>query len=447
MAPDNRLFHHTLKISRELCRGCTHCMKRCPTQAIRIIGGKAHVDSERCIDCGQCMIACPYHAIVIEQSDFEHIYHYQHRIAIVPSLFFAQFDDTVACKDIIQAIRRIGFTDVYIAEFGIDILKALAGRVNVYADENPVISAYCPAVVRLIQIKYPSLLKHINLIRNPAQITALFLRYELEDQNIDPNEIGMFYVTPCAAKYAQILSPSAVSDGIIQGIINLNSLYNLVKTQLAKLSQNKHRLDDFHELPPISSASLVWVLAKGESEANSGRTLAIDEIHNVIEFLDLVEQEDQKNLDFLELRACDTGCTGGILTARNRFLATERLRHIAESLPEHISQQLKIRILKQADKLIRNLKVDRFQAKYSLTLDQDVATAIKKMERSQKILSALPGIDCGLCGSPTCAALAEDIVQGKANIGQCAVLKLRKETSHHALGDVWGEPQSPLSEQ
>ncbi|MDD3997499.1 MAG: 4Fe-4S binding protein, partial [Sphaerochaetaceae bacterium] len=89
MAPDNRLFHHTLKISRELCRGCTHCMKRCPTQAIRIIGGKAHVDSERCIDCGQCMIACPYHAIVIEQSDFEHIYHYQHRIAIVPSLFFA----------------------------------------------------------------------------------------------------------------------------------------------------------------------------------------------------------------------------------------------------------------------------------------------------------------------------------------------------------------------
>ncbi len=35
----------------------------------------------------------------------------------------------------------------------------------------------------------------------------------------------------------------------------------------------------------------------------------------------------------------------------------------------------------------------------------------------------LPGIDCGACGSPTCAAFAEDVVIGDADQAQCVVLR------------------------
>ena len=34
--------------------GCTNCIKRCPTQAIRVRDGKAQIITERCIDCGSC---------------------------------------------------------------------------------------------------------------------------------------------------------------------------------------------------------------------------------------------------------------------------------------------------------------------------------------------------------------------------------------------------------
>ncbi|HBG15269.1 MAG TPA: hypothetical protein DDW93_00685, partial [Firmicutes bacterium] len=52
----------------------------------------------------------------------------------------------------------------------------------------------------------------------------------------------------------------------------------------------------------------------------------------------------------------------------------------------------------------------------------DLSTAIKKMGQLEEIVSKLPGIDCGACGSPTCRSLAEDIVQGKAQLTDCIII-------------------------
>ncbi|MDZ7775214.1 MAG: 4Fe-4S binding protein [Bacteroidales bacterium] len=57
------VFHHALKIDKELCIGCTHCMKVCPTEALRLRDGKAVLLANRCVDCGECFRACPVSAI------------------------------------------------------------------------------------------------------------------------------------------------------------------------------------------------------------------------------------------------------------------------------------------------------------------------------------------------------------------------------------------------
>ena len=45
------------------------------------------------------------------------------------------------------------------------------------------------------------------------------------------------------------------------------------------------------------------------------------------------------------------------------------------------------------------------------------------------------GLDCGSCGAPTCAALAEDVVRGKAAVNDCTVLMRRRtEAVLKALG-------------
>lgn len=432
-------FHHTLTVSKELCKGCTHCMKRCPTEAIRITGGKAQVDPERCVDCGQCMDACPHDAIVIEQSDLNQIFEYQHRVAIVPSLMIGQFDDTVSEDDMIDALHYIGFTHIYYAEFGVDILRTLGNRISVYADAHPVVSSYCPAVVRLIQLRYPTLLANVNLMRTPAQISALYARTMLEKSGIDSQSIGVFYITPCAAKYAQIKTPGSATEGLIQGGLNLDSLFNLIQSYLAQRPNRPMGTPRKWEQPTITHSAFLWSLTKGESGSMQGRTLSIDEIHNVIEFLEIVEDERHQNLDFLELRACDTGCTGGVLTPRNRFLATERIKHHAHTLPQELDDAAKRAILSVSDSLIHNLKVDRIVAKHSLQLDQDMTLALKKMEKVRQITAVLPGIDCGLCGSPTCRALAEDIARGNVSIRRCMVLKMKDPHGLNHLAKVWGE--------
>ena len=44
---------HSVRLEGDKCRGCTNCLKRCPTEAIRVRGGRAHIIDERCIDCGE----------------------------------------------------------------------------------------------------------------------------------------------------------------------------------------------------------------------------------------------------------------------------------------------------------------------------------------------------------------------------------------------------------
>ena len=55
-------FYHSVRLDPELCKGCINCIKRCPTQAIRVRNGKAQINAKFCIDCGECIRVCPHHA-------------------------------------------------------------------------------------------------------------------------------------------------------------------------------------------------------------------------------------------------------------------------------------------------------------------------------------------------------------------------------------------------
>ena len=36
-------FFHSVTLDRDLCHGCINCVKRCPTEAIRVRDGKAKI--------------------------------------------------------------------------------------------------------------------------------------------------------------------------------------------------------------------------------------------------------------------------------------------------------------------------------------------------------------------------------------------------------------------
>jgi len=70
-------------------------------------------------------------------------------------------------------------------------------------------------------------------------------------------------------------------------------------------------------------------------------------------------------------------------------------------------------------------------------LGRDIVTAITRMQERDRVAARLPGIDCGACGSPTCAAFAEDVVIGDADQAQCVVMRqgqLEEQIARMAAG-------------
>jgi len=446
---DTGKFHHALKIREDLCVGCSRCMNVCPTEAIRVKNGKAVLFEDHCVDCGECFKSCPVSAIIVDHDDFNYIFDYKYRIALVPAIFTGQFPEEITHRQIQSVLMELGFTHVYEVENGVEIL---IDAINDYAlshpDIKPLISSFCPAIVRLIQVKFPSLVDNIMLLKPPLDISANFLKKELLDKGIPDNEIGIFYVTPCAAKIAAIKEPVGEMSSPITGAINMDFIFNKVYRQA---SQKSNQTCAWPGPMCLSRKAKNWSLPNGEANHVKGRCLAIDEIHNVIDFLEKLENDEVSDIDFLELRACDQGCAGGALTPGNRFLTVERLRNHVDSLKEktllHEHPDAFRPITEQKEFLLKNISmIEPVKPRSMMKLDENMGEAMKKMERANQIMKVLPMIDCSVCGAPNCQAFALDIVQGRAELKQCVFIKstleqrgeLNQEESNQILKDIWG---------
>ncbi len=438
-------FHHALKIQEDVCMGCTHCIKACPTEALRVKKGKARLIAERCVDCGECMRVCPVNAIINEEDDFRRIFEHDYRVALVPSVFIGQFPRNIATRKIYSGMMEEGFTHVYEAEHGSGVLIEL---INQYLAEKPdirpVISSFCPAIVRLIQVRFPALTSNIMTFKAPLDLAAISFRRKLMDQGIPDNNIGIYYVTPCAAKIAAVKSPVGEEKSPINGVINMNTLFNKVYSVINREEKGFCIVPEKEQLHP---EEMVWTLTGGEARHIHGRCLSIDGIFNAIEFLEKLENNTLGRFDFIEMRACDESCAGGILSTTNRFLVSERLHMRAEQYFIDKNQG-KIfdnkTITRYKDHVIANASLGGIEPRSIMKLDEDIVQAMKKMRKIEKINSYLPGIDCAACGSPNCRALAEDVVQHRAHTSDCVFVAIKVkggESMNQVVNyteEIWG---------
>ena len=71
-------MRHSVLLEYIKCRGCTTCIKNCPTEAIRVRRGKATILPNRCIDCGTCIRVCPHNAVKSVPDDFNVLQNFQY---------------------------------------------------------------------------------------------------------------------------------------------------------------------------------------------------------------------------------------------------------------------------------------------------------------------------------------------------------------------------------
>lgn len=443
----NTIFHHALRINNEKCIGCTHCVRSCPTGALYISNGKANLFHERCVDCGECLRRCPVSAIDVEDDDFSNIFRFNRRVVLVPAIFFSQFQPLVSEKYIYSLLHQAGFTDVFEVEQTVEYINKTTKRcLSENAYPKPNISPFCPAIVRLIQVRFPALVNHILPVKSPMEVSAQFYRNQMIQQGVDPADIGIFYITPCAAKIAAVKSPVGETTQIIDGVINMNSLYNIVRKLISNNDKQSCQISD-NDPFSLSSKSVLWSLTQGESSNYDGRCLAIDEIHNVIEFLEKVENDEFKDLDFLELRACDQSCAGGVLTTENRFLAAEKLNlraHQAVYHPQIINDSQQ-KIFADSAFLDSSSFTGPIPPRSIMKFDDDYQAAMKKLSDFQLLMNRLPMVDCGMCGFQSCHSFAEQVIRNNNKNIRCTfdlIGHINSDNSSNELKSsttaVWG---------
>lgn len=411
-------YYHSVRLDREKCRGCTNCIKRCPTGAIRVRGGKAHIIKERCIDCGECINVCPHHAKYAEHEPLDKINEFKYKIALPAPALYGQFNNLDDVDYVLTALKGLGFDDVFEVSKGAELVSDATRKMFEQGQiKTPAISSACPAIVRLIRVNFPNLIDHVVPLNSPMEIAAGLARERARAQTgLDDSDIGVFFITPCPAKMTAIRAPICLGGSNINGAFAIKEIYPALLSQMNRLKA----VDNMQDSGVIGVS---WASSGGEASALlRDNCLAADGIENVIKILNEIEDEKLDNIDFIELNACTGGCVGGSLTYENPYVAKARMKRLRKYLPVSCNH------LDTADVPDEMYWTKPLVATDVMKLADSVPAAMRKMAEKQQILKRLPGLDCGTCGAPSCAALADDIVRGFAKETDC-VFRLREELS------------------
>ena len=419
-------FVHSVTLDTEKCVGCTNCIKHCPTQAIRVRDGKATIISERCIDCGECIRICPHRAKKARHDSLSMLKNFRYTVALPAPALYGQFHNLDDIDVILSGLLELGFDEIFEVARGAEIVSAATRQMLASGElKKPVISSACPAVVRLIQVRFPELCAHVLPLKSPMEISAALARQRVMTRTgLGADDIGVFFLSPCPAKVTDAHNPLGMPRSQVDGVLAISDIYPALLGKMNKLDQVK----------AINNAGLIgvsWSFIGGEAAGTLNENhLSADGIENVIRVLEDLEDEKFADLDFIELNACAGGCVGGVLTAENGYVARARIKKLRKYLPVSCNRAEEI------DDFSAMCWSQPLQENPALRLAENVSDAMRLMQQAEAIFEHLPKLDCGSCGAPTCRALAEDVALGLADENDC-IFRLKKLL--HLSDDEKGE--------
>lgn len=338
------------KIDKTKCVECGQCAKACPYTAItnfirpceRACKAKAIsmntkgsyetvIDYKKCTDCGQCMLSCPFGALVdksyiadaIEMLKGAKAGKFKLAAVVAPAVA-AQFIP-VPLENVIGAIKELGFTEVYEAALGADLVAYSEARE--LAEKGKLLTSCCPGFVSYVEKKYPALAPLISHNLSPMAEMGKLLKEQ------DPNT-KVIFIGPCTAKKAE-MKRERVSP-FIDCVLTFEELLALLDSRDIDM--------DFAEPAEFDQAT-----AFGREFAMSGGVAAaavraLDEAGSAFEVnplcvsgLDKIKpalmklSKDLLKENFVEGMACTDGCIGGAGCIKHSMKQPNEIHKYAEA--------------------------------------------------------------------------------------------------------------------
>lgn len=285
-------------------------MRVCPANAIRVRNRRAHIISELCVDCGECIRACLRGSVVPLVGSLDQVpIHDKCRAAIPSPVLYSQFPSDITPRMILEGLKQIGFDYVFDVASACD-WAALATRIYLREHRGPwpVISSFCPAVARLIQVKYPELTELLLPIEPSREIAAREAKKRLtKDLDIDVTDIEAVYITACPAKIVSICQPAEKKRSWLDRAVAISEVYGPLRSTVANMEE------------PVAASLFEhatygpgWSrLCAMTSLLDTDRWIAVSGMNDVTKILDDIENCKLGDVQFVEASACLGGCIGG----------------------------------------------------------------------------------------------------------------------------------------
>ncbi|MCK5812042.1 MAG: [FeFe] hydrogenase, group A [Clostridiales bacterium] len=372
------LKSHSIVRDNNKCILCRRCISMCKNiQTVSVIdtterGFYSNISSPfdlslndvPCISCGQCINVCPVNALR-EKDDTELVWDAindksKHVVVqTAPATRVAIGEEfglpigTRCTKNMVGALRRIGFDKVFDTDTGADLTIMEEGTELLHRLNNggklPMITSCSPGWVTFCEYNFPEFLDNLSTCKSPMQMFGAVLKtYYAKKTNINPADIIVVAVMPCIAKKAESKRPEMSVNGLadVDHVITTRELAKMIK----EAGIDFHTISSDHYDDPMGDASGAGVIfgatggvmeaairtvyeivtkkpldnldiisvrgIKGIKEANvqigdfTLKAAVASGTGNARKLLEMVKS-GEKDYHFIEIMACPGGCVNG----------------------------------------------------------------------------------------------------------------------------------------
>jgi anti-sigma regulatory factor (Ser/Thr protein kinase)/Na+-translocating ferredoxin:NAD+ oxidoreductase RNF subunit RnfB len=442
----------SLYASADRCRDCRACLTACPTQALRVRDGRPMVLEHLCIDCAECIAACSTGALTVRDvlTSVDDVAARDRSALVVPPAFLAGCGPDYPPVKVFGALERLGFARAAtVSPFENAVREAACdggpavidgatrsdaeAPTGQMAPTGPVIVPVCPAIVNLVELRFPSLVGSLAPFASPWEAVG-----------VSGGALPLACVVSCPAQRSTLAEERRSSDPgceispiecLLPETLRQPVMKELTGTEDSGSGAVDGTAPTREDLPAAGvvsadrplEAETATVVHRTDRAVRGGDgegTFVVTGIRHVMAILEEIENGLLEDVAVLEAYACEGGCFGSPLLFEDHHVARRRWERGGDVVEAAAAGLGSAAAVGHMGAVPRSRP---YAARPGIRLDPDMGRAIQKLGRLQTLTRSLPGRDCGACGAPTCAALAEDIVMERATVDLCPYIPCEKE--------------------
>ena len=379
------------------CVKCLKCVRTCPTSALSIVDNRIVIDDDRCINCMHCVRTCHNKGLQAHGSPLSAIADYDYTVCLVPSALTLRMPSKAEAEGMFCSIKKLGFDEVIDLSGVEGAMMEETFRISDELVTTSIITAFCPAINRLVEDSYPMLLQHLAPLKYPSETAARMARARLSGKG----KVGIFHLCECGALLSIAKYPFNNMQYEVDHAIAMTDIIPLIQKDKPEGSFDVEFCRE-----GLQSCNPALIPQRPEY-------LMADGFDKVTDVLDMAEFDLLKSFNLLYLFMCFNGCAGGNHMFGNSYITKNNIEALCAD----------------GRSAVPEVPFDHMYTEHMLLPKEEQQNLVEKLSFFKKVndeLEHLPGLDCSACGLKTCRIMAEEIVKGSRTLADCRILSARE---------------------